>query len=249
MAGLNQPRKVVFWDFHGTLAHAPYEWGVAMLEILEAARPGHGIDGETMFGFIQEGFPWHTPERAHPELDTADEWWGHVARAMARGYGRAGVDDSLAGKLARRVREQFLKPHRYRVDPQARDALNTVAAAGWTNMVLSNHVPELEQILADVGLSNLMERVFTSARTGYEKPHRMAFAEPFREVGEPECVWMVGDNPIDDIKGAEAAGIPTILVGGKPGDAARMVADLPAAASLIVDSDADEAAAGSGILS
>ncbi len=186
------PSKVVFWDFHGTLAHAPMEWGSAMVEVLNEALPGHGINRETMFGFIQEGFPWHIPERAHPELGTADAWWGHVERAMARGYGRAGVDGSLAGELAGRVREQFLKPHRYRVDPAARAALTTVAAAGWTNMVMSNHVPELEQILADLGLLELMEAVYTLARTGYEKPNRLAFLGPYRDTGEPERVWMVG---------------------------------------------------------
>jgi putative hydrolase of the HAD superfamily len=244
----DQPCKVVFWDFHGTLAHAPMEWGAAMVEVLAAVRPGHGIDRETMFGFIQEGFPWHTPERAHPELGIADAWWQHVGGAMARGYGRAGVDGSLAGELAGRVRDQFLKPHRYRVDPAARDALTTVAAAGWTNMVLSNHVPELEQVLADVGLRDLVERVFTSARTGYEKPHREAFAGPLRDAGGPERVWMVGDNPIADVKGAEAAGIPAILVGGRAGDATRTVADLPAAAALIVASERDRDAAGAAIL-
>ena len=244
----HQPRKVVFWDFHGTLAHAPMEWGAAMVELLDAARPGHGIDRETMFGCIQEGFPWHTPERPHPELGTADAWWGHVERAMARGYRRAGLEEGLAGELAGRVREQFLKPHRYRVDPTARQALQTVAAAGWANMVLSNHVPELERILADLGLRDLVERVFTSARTGYEKPHRGAFEGPFREAGEPEQVWMVGDNPIADIQGAEAAGIPAIRVGGGAGDSARVAADLREVAALIVASDGDRGEAGSGIL-
>ncbi len=60
MARPDKSRKVVFWDFHGTLAHAPQEWGAAMLELLDETVPGHGIDRETMFGFIQEGFPWHT---------------------------------------------------------------------------------------------------------------------------------------------------------------------------------------------
>ncbi len=77
-----------------------------------------------------------------------------------------------------------MKPRRYRVDPAARAALETVAVADWTNMVLSNHVPELERILTDVGLRDLVDRVFTSARTGYEKPHRQAFEVPLREAGE-----------------------------------------------------------------
>lgn len=234
MSESRPPVKVVFWDFHGTLAHAPEEWSVAMVELLDEALPDHGIDRATMFGCIQEGFPWHTPEIAHTHLRTADQWWDELEPALARGYGRAGLDDPLARDLARGVRARYLQPHRYRVDPGARDALRTVAAAGWSNVVLSNHVPELEQILADVGLRDLIDTMYTSARTGYEKPHRLAFLAPYRDLGEPAPVWMVGDNPATDVRGAEAAGIPAIQVGDAPGDSPRSVADLAAAAELIV---------------
>lgn len=52
----------------------------------------------------------------------------------------------------------------------------------------------------------------TSARTGYEKPNPKMFAAALALAGTPERVWMVGDNPTADIAGAQAAGIPSILV-------------------------------------
>lgn len=51
-----------------------------------------------------------------------------------------------------------------------------------------------------------------SAKTGYEKPHSEAFVLARRIAGDPATIWMVGDNPRADVAGAEAAGIPAILV-------------------------------------
>lgn len=100
-----------------------------------------------------------------------------------------------------------------------RPALELTAAAGWRNVILSNHVPELPQLVAALGLDDLIERVFTSATIGFDKPHPDAFRYASRESGSPERVWMVGDDPVADIGGAEALGIPALLIrteGGEP---------------------------------
>ena len=70
-----------------------------------------------------------------------------------------------------------------------------------------------------LGLSDLVERVFTSAVIGYDKPHPEAFRHALRESGDPATRWMVGDNPVADVAGAEALGIPAVLIrtaGGEP---------------------------------
>jgi putative hydrolase of the HAD superfamily len=207
-----------------------------MIELLDEHQPGHGMDRQTMFACIQEGFPWHDPERPHPHLRTADEWWADLLPALFRGYCRAGIAKTLAQDLAGRVRDRYLRAGRYRLDPVARKSLRTVAAAGWANAVLSNHVPELDRILDQLGLLDMIDAVFTSARTGYEKPNPEAFRLPFQAMGEPTRVWMVGDSPSADVHGAEATGIPAILVHGPPDAEPRSVPDLNAAARLIVES-------------
>jgi len=58
----------------------------------------------------------------------------------------------------------------------------------------------------------LVAALFNSAQTGYEKPHPQAFRNVLEWAVEPEAVWMIGDNPKADIAGAEALGIPAILV-------------------------------------
>jgi len=65
----------------------------------------------------------------------------------------------------------------------------------------------------------------SSALIGYEKPHPEAYAIGLRATGGADEVWMVGDNPVADVQGAEAAGIPAILV-RREGKAERRCGDL-----------------------
>jgi putative hydrolase of the HAD superfamily len=51
------------------------------------------------------------------------------------------------------------------------------------------------------------------------RPHPEAFRHTLRESGDPARRWMVGDNPVADVKGAQALGIPALLIrtaGGEP---------------------------------
>jgi putative hydrolase of the HAD superfamily len=66
--------------------------------------------------------------------------------------------------------------------------------------------------VAQLRLHDLVERVFTSATLGYEKPNPEIFRHALRESGEPRRRWMVGDNPVADVDGAEALGIPALLI-------------------------------------
>ena len=96
-------------------------------------------------------------------------------------------------------------------------------------MILSNHVPELPALVAALGLDDLVESIFTSAVIGYDKPHPEAFRHALRASGDPASRWMVGDNPVADVAGAEALGIPAVLIrtaGGEP--------DALAAAQLVI---------------
>lgn len=81
-------------------------------------------------------------------------------------------------------------------------------------MIVSNHVPELGDLVGRLGLADLIDGVLTSAVTGYEKPHPAMYGIALDLIGHPDRVWMIGDNPVADVAGAEAVGIPAILVRG-----------------------------------
>jgi putative hydrolase of the HAD superfamily len=78
--------------------------------------------------------------------------------------------------------------------------------------VLSNHVPELPQIVERLGLQEHVEAVLCSADIGAEKPHRQAFEALFARYPSARTGWMIGDSWRGDVCGAQAVGMRAILV-------------------------------------
>lgn len=76
---------------------------------------------------------------------------------------------------------------------------------------------------------------FNSAALGYEKPHRRIFELALEAMDRPRYAWMVGDNIRADVLGAQAAGIPGILVRGCHPKSLRSWPDLAAAGQLILE--------------
>lgn len=129
-----------------------------------------------------------------------------------KAYVGAGVDAGSAARAARGVRAHYTDATRWTVFPDSVTALEELAAAGWLHVVVSNHVPELDGLLRDLGLGGYFTTVVNSSLVGWEKPHPRIFELALDRAGHPERVWMVGDNPVADIAGAGAVGIPGILV-------------------------------------
>jgi putative hydrolase of the HAD superfamily len=103
--------------------------------------------------------------------------------------------------------------------------LGRLSEAGWKHAILSNHVPELRQIVAGLGLDEVVDFISCSAETGFEKPHAQAFASVLDSL-RPTEAWMVGDNVVADVLGAEAVGIPAVLVRRPDPRAARYAESL-----------------------
>ena len=204
--------KTVFWDFHGTLADDPGGWPGALIEVLDRYVPGHGIDREEVRPFLRNGFPWHRPDKPHPELSSPDAWWENLEPLFARAYEGVGIQTAKSSQLAREVRTAYVRPERQVLFDHALGTLESLRRDGWRQIILSNHAPELPEIVDGVGLSSFFDVIITSAATGYEKPNLRAFEIALEAAGNPDMAWMVGDNPEADALGAERAGIPAILV-------------------------------------
>ena len=226
--------SVIIWDFDGTLGFRPGMWRGCLIEVLDAYRPGHGVKSEALRPFLQDGFPWHRPEVEHTELTTADAWWDPIEVLIARAYEGVGIDPGDASALAKLARERFVDCSiGWQLFEDTLPVLGELARDGWRHAILSNHVPELPALIDGLGLGELIDVVLTSAVIGYDKPHPRAFALALEACGNPDPVWLVGDNPIADVAGAEAAGIPAIQVRSTSGNSSRRAGDLHHAAILI----------------
>jgi putative hydrolase of the HAD superfamily len=211
-----------------------------MIEVLDEHAPGHGVDIEAMRAAMRGRYPWNSPEEPHLHLCEADAWWADMERRMAAALEEIGVAGSSGREIARAVRRRMTNPAvGWHLFEDTLPALEATAAAGYANAILSNHIPELASIVEGIGIGDAIAAVFSSAVTGYEKPHPQAFGAALAALGRPDTVWMVGDNPVADVAGAEALGIPAVLVRRpgappRPGSARREVRDLLEAAETIL---------------
>lgn len=232
--------RLVIWDFDGTLAHRRGEtgWSILLAEALDSEEPGHGHTAETFRPHLRDGFPWHRPDVAHPELCEPEAWWASVRPLLTHAYEAAGYAPARALELADAARRLYVDPDvGWALFDDTLPTLERLSGAGWTHAILSNHVPELRQIVAALGLGDVVEQVSCSAETGYEKPHARAYASVLDRL-QPVEAWMVGDNVVADVLGAEALGLPAVLV-RRPDPRAERYADSLAG----VDSFLEEAVA------
>jgi putative hydrolase of the HAD superfamily len=208
--------RLVLWDFDGTLAWRPGMWSGCVLEVLDEVEAGHAVTAERLRRGLRSGFPWHTPHDPHPQICEPGAWWELVEGIVAAALVDAGVADGRARVLAGAVRERYVDGNvGWRLYDDTLAALTSVQETGWRNAILSNHVPELPELVGALGIAPYVDAVFTSALTGFEKPHPEAFRHALRAFGDPQHVWMVGDSPTADVQGAEALGLRAILVRGE----------------------------------
>lgn len=226
---------MIFWDFDRTLAFRPIGWTDHVTQTLSERRAPPNPTRAEFWPLLQTGYPWNTPEVPHPELDSPAKWWARVERAISRAYVTLGVPEALADELASEVRAKYIDPAGFVVYDDSVPTLRELTRRGWRHFILSNHVPELPEIVDALGLRSLVEEVITSANVGYEKPNPAIFRLALEKAGNPAVSWMVGDNVVADVMGAEAAGIRAILVRQRDDRAKRYSPDLAGVIEIITD--------------
>jgi putative hydrolase of the HAD superfamily len=204
--------KVILWDFDGTLAECPGMWNGALMEVLNTHEPCHQVQRDQIRPFLLEGFFWHKAWETHIHITNADDWWAETNLTFQRAFEGVGFNPHRARELAGLVRQYYVNPSRFKLYDDVLPTLITLQEKGWKQGILSNHVPELANIVNTIGLSPFIDLCISSAVSGYEKPNPLAFKDALRLAGNPEKVWMVGDSQAADVIGAEAVGIKAILV-------------------------------------
>ena len=106
-------------------------------------------------------------------------------------------------------------PH-IRHHPDAAPVLATLREAGLKIALLSNtHWPPSfhEHFLERDGLADLIDARLYTSEMSHTKPHPNSFKAALQAlgVGDPRRAVMVGDRPFDDIFGAKALGMRTVL--------------------------------------
>jgi putative hydrolase of the HAD superfamily len=205
--------RYLIWDFDNTLAHRPGLWSRCLADLTNDLLGTKQLTRELFVPHLSKGFPWQTPDVAHLSPSDPDAWWANIRPTLRKAVILgAGVGAADAEIVVNQVRAAYCNPRSWVVYPDTVPALAELTARGWRHIILSNHVPELPQLVADLDLDDYFDHVLTSARVGFEKPHASAFASAVALLPPRRRTVMVGDNFVADYQGAKRAGIEAVLI-------------------------------------
>jgi len=204
--------RLLFWDFDHTLARRRGGFSAAIQTVLAREEPSLVVGRDEISIHLQQGFPWHTPERPHPELGNSSVWWAALEPVFVQAIAAQGIVASRAQELSSLVREVYLSPEYWQLYEDALEILQDLQSNGWNQVLFSNHVPELPQLVRQLALEGLLDGVICSAEIGYEKPHPQSYTIAYQRFGPARRVCMVGDSMRCDVGPPLGLGWQAILV-------------------------------------
>ncbi len=142
-------------------------------------------------------------------LASLRRWAPDYRRAVwSQALTECGVDDAV---LAEALAEEFMRERRLRhvVFPEVEAVLQDLRRRDYLLAILTNGAPDLQrEKVQGLGLSDLFDAIVVSGEEGIGKPDPRIFAHVLEALDmTPAQAAMIGDNPLRDIVGAQAAGI------------------------------------------
>lgn len=90
------------------------------------------------------------------------------------------------------AQETYIDVKKWALYEDTLPVLERLKEQGWIHAVISNHVPELQDILNYLGLTDFISVIINFSLEGYEKPHPQLYQIALQKVGNPRTVWMIG---------------------------------------------------------
>jgi putative hydrolase of the HAD superfamily len=188
--------KTVFLDALGTLVRLQPPW-IGLRRAL-----GDEVDERRLIAAVKAEMSYYK-EHSHE---------GRDAKSLADLRERCAA--VLSDQLGREVSAATLiGAIRFDPFPDAEPALAELRSRGLSLWCVSNWDVSLGEVLERAGLASMLDGVLTSAAAGARKPEPAIFARALEQAGcSPAEAVHVGDTPEEDVAGARAAGIRTLLI-------------------------------------
>ncbi len=197
--------RAVFFDAVGTLIHTAEP--PARTYAAVAARYGIALYEDAIGRRFRAAF------RIEEDRDRAAGWITSEAREVERW--RSIVTAALGDERCfPELWDHFALASAWTVDPLGARLVHRLADHGIATGIASNLDSRLDRVVAGIPeLEHLSPNIVVSSRVGYRKPHGAFFAEVARIAGTPpESIAFVGDDPVNDFDGANAAGMMPYLI-------------------------------------
>ncbi|MGL5416361.1 MAG: hypothetical protein ACRDAU_11925 [Clostridium sp.] len=134
--------RIILWDFQGTLAHNEYMFS----KVLYGVMSDEDKEKFNLQNFKNKklvGFPWQKCElRYEPKY-----WWENAQKIFNKIYLELGLNKKEALKYTSKIKKEFLKAKDFILYPESIEVLKYFKYMGYKNIILSNHIPELDIIV------------------------------------------------------------------------------------------------------
>ncbi len=206
--------KAVSFDAAGTLIHLTEDVGSSYATV--AARfgiPSDPVKLAAAFRSVWKNTPLPFSEGPAESDPSEKHWWHRLVHAV---FSESGTQ--LPGKeefdaFFEALYLHFEEPGTWVADENAVRVLETISSR-FPCVVVSNFDSRLRRILSDLGLIDHFEEIFLSCELRASKPDPRIFEEACRALNlAPAEIMHVGDDPVCDWEGAEAAGFHHFRVG------------------------------------
>ena len=204
--------KAVFFDAAGTLIKPARSVGESYAAI--AAKHGKEVSSTNITERFRTCFD-AAPRLAFPDAteDTVAalerDWWKSlVAQVFEPWSPFVRFEEYFAELFA-----YFASPNAWTLYPEVLETLTALKERDLILDVISNFDSRLVRILDGLGAGAQFENIFVSSRVGYAKPDGRIFNAALSCHGlAPAQALHVGDSEINDLSGANQAGLKGILV-------------------------------------
>ena len=204
--------KAVFFDAAGTLIKPARSVGESYAAI--AAKHGKEVSSTNITERFRTCFD-AAPRLAFPSAteDTVAalerDWWKSlVAQVFEPWSPFVRFEEYFAELFA-----YFASPNAWTLYPEVLETLTSLNERGLILDVISNFDSRLVRILDGLDAGEQFENIFVSSRVGYAKPDGRIFNAALSYHGlAPAQALHVGDSEINDLRGANQAGLKGILV-------------------------------------
>lgn len=208
--------RVIFFDAVGTVIFP--EPPAAEVYAAVAARYGSRLSLAKIGRRFRDVFRREEEFDLRSGLRTDEEReerrWRHIVAAV--------LHDVCDGEACfRELFEHFSRPQAWVCAPDAGTTLAELARRGYRLGMASNYDRRLRSVVAGLPELRPLEHLVISSEVGWRKPAPEFFAAVVRQAGVPAGeILFVGDDPVNDEKGARGSGLRTLLLdplGQSPG--------------------------------
>jgi putative hydrolase of the HAD superfamily len=206
------PIKAVITDYIGTLVNARYYDIDASRKKLHKALTEVGLDTK-LPQFLEAYTRAHEKYRAvrYKQLrEVTNAVW--VCEALNSLGCTITPEDSRIKVALNMFFQDYVDSLELR--PYAKKLLNKIKENCKLGLVSNfTYAPVVYASLRKLGINQYFNAVLVSHECGWRKPHTQIFQDALKKLHvKPEETVFIGDSPLEDIKGAIAAGIKTVFV-------------------------------------